>query len=35
MDISPVITHRFDLADYDRAFVLAESAAAGKIMFTI
>jgi len=35
MDISPVITHRFDLADYDQAFVLAESAAAGKILFTI
>ena len=35
MDISPVITHRFDLANYDQAFVLAESAAAGKILFTI
>ena len=35
MDISPVITHRFDLADYDQAFVLAESAASGKILFTI
>jgi len=35
MDISPVITHRFALADYDQAFVLAESAAAGKILFTI
>jgi hypothetical protein len=35
MDISPVITHRFAPADYDQAFVLAESAAAGKILFTI
>jgi threonine 3-dehydrogenase len=33
MDISPVITHRFDLAEYDRAFALAESAACGKILF--
>jgi threonine 3-dehydrogenase len=35
MDISPVITHRFDLANYDQAFVLAESAASGKILFTM
>jgi threonine 3-dehydrogenase len=35
MDISPVITHRFDLADYDQALTLAESAACGKILFTI
>lgn len=35
MDISPVITHRFDLEDYDKAFQLAESAATGKILFEI
>ena len=35
MDVRPVITHRFDLKDYDRAFQLAESAATGKIVFKI
>lgn len=35
MDISPVITNRFDLAEYDQAFVLAESAKTGKIVFRI
>ena len=35
MDISPVITHRFDLKDYDKAFQLAESASTGKIVFRI
>jgi len=35
MDVSPVITHRFDLKDYDKAFQLAESAATGKIIFKI
>jgi len=35
MDISPVITHRFDLKEYDKAFQLAESAKTGKIVFRI
>ena len=35
MDVSPVITHRFDLNDYDKAFQLAESASTGKIVFRI
>jgi threonine 3-dehydrogenase len=35
MDVNPVITHRFDLKDYDKAFQLAESAATGKIVFKI
>jgi threonine 3-dehydrogenase len=35
MDLSPVITHRFDLKDYDQAFQLAESAATGKIILKI
>lgn len=35
IDISPVITHNFDLADYDQAFQLAESGKAGKIVFHI
>lgn len=35
INISPVITHRFDLKDYDKAFQLAESASTGKIVFRI
>lgn len=35
LDVSPVITHRFDLKDYDRAFQLAQSASTGKIVFQI
>jgi threonine 3-dehydrogenase len=35
IDVSPVITHRFDLKDYDKAFLLAESAETGKIIFEI
>jgi threonine 3-dehydrogenase len=35
IDVSPVITHRFDLEDYDKAFQLAESASTGKIVFRI
>jgi threonine 3-dehydrogenase len=35
MDISPVITHRFSLEEYDKALQLAESATAGKIVFNI
>jgi threonine 3-dehydrogenase len=35
MDLNPVITHRFDLADYDKALQLAESATTGKIVFKI
>jgi threonine 3-dehydrogenase len=35
LDVNPVITHRFDLADYDKAFQLAESAITGKIIFKI
>lgn len=35
LDISPVITHSFELEQYDQAFELAESAKAGKIIFNI
>jgi threonine 3-dehydrogenase len=35
MDIRPVITHYFDLGDFDKAFQLAESAKTGKIVFRI
>jgi threonine dehydrogenase-like Zn-dependent dehydrogenase len=35
MDLNPVITHHFDLKDYDEALQLAESAKTGKIIFTI
>jgi len=35
MDVSPVITHYFDLGDFDKALQLAESAKTGKIVFRI
>lgn len=35
LDIRPVITHFFELEEYDQAFELAESAKAGKIVFKI
>jgi len=35
MDLRPVITHYFDLSDFDKAFQLAESAKTGKIVFRI
>ncbi len=35
IDVSPVITHYFDLKDYESAFKLAESAKVGKIVFRI
>jgi threonine 3-dehydrogenase len=35
MDVRPVITHYFDLIDFDKAFQLAESAKTGKIVFRI
>jgi threonine 3-dehydrogenase len=35
MDVRPVITHYFDLGDFDKAFQLAESAKTGKIVFRI
>ena len=35
MDLSLVITHRFELRDYDKALQLAESASTGKIVFKI
>ncbi len=35
MDLAGVITHRFDLDQYEKAFELAESAATGKIIFKI
>jgi threonine 3-dehydrogenase len=35
MDLKPVITHYFTLADYDEALQLAESATTGKIIFKI
>jgi threonine 3-dehydrogenase len=33
MDVTPVITHYFDLKDFDKALQLAESATTGKIVF--
>jgi threonine 3-dehydrogenase len=35
IDIGPVITHEFDLREFDHAFQLAESARTGKIVFRI
>jgi len=35
MDLAEVITHRFPLEQYEKAFELAESAATGKIIFKI
>jgi threonine 3-dehydrogenase len=35
LNLSPVITHYFDLGDFDEAFQLAESAKTGKIVFRI
>ncbi len=35
LNVSPVITHYFDLGDFDQAFQLAESAKTGKIVFRI
>jgi len=35
LDLKPVITHRFNLQDYDKGFPLAESASTGKIVFKI
>jgi len=35
VDTSPVITHYFDLKDFDKALQLAESASTGKIVFKI
>jgi threonine 3-dehydrogenase len=35
MDVRPVITHYFDLGNFDQAFQLAESAKTGKIVFRI
>ncbi len=32
LDISPVITHHFDLSDYDQAFQLMESGQSGKVI---
>lgn len=32
LDISPVITHRFDAADYEEAFAIARSGNAGKVV---
>ena len=33
IDVAPVITHYFDLKDFEKALQLAESATAGKIIF--
>jgi len=33
IDVTPVITHFFDLTDFDKALQLAESATTGKIVF--
>jgi len=35
VDVGPVITHRFELKDYEKAFQLAQSASTGKIVFEI
>ena len=35
IDIRPVITHYFNLKDFDKALQLAESATTGKIVFKI
>ena len=35
VDVGPVITHRFDLKDYEKAFQWAQSASTGKIVFEI
>ncbi len=32
LDISPVITHRFDVSDYEEAFAVARSGMAGKVV---
>jgi threonine 3-dehydrogenase len=32
LDISPVITHRFDAEDYDQAFAAIQSASSGKVL---
>lgn len=32
LDISPVITHRFDAANYEEAFAIARSGNAGKVV---
>jgi threonine 3-dehydrogenase len=32
LDISPVITHRFDYQDYEEAFTAARSGRAGKVI---
>jgi len=32
LDISPVITHHFDVADYEQAFQLMESGQSGKVI---
>jgi len=32
LDISPIITHHFDIADYDQAFQLMESGQSGKVI---
>ena len=35
IDIKPVISHYFDLQDYDKAFQMVESAKTGKVVFKI
>ena len=32
LDISPIITHNFDMADYEQAFQLMESGQSGKVI---
>jgi threonine 3-dehydrogenase len=32
LDISPIITHRFDFTDYEEAFAIARSGQAGKVV---
>jgi threonine 3-dehydrogenase len=32
LDISPIITHHFDISDYEQAFQLMESGQSGKVI---
>jgi threonine 3-dehydrogenase len=32
LDINPIITHRFEVADYEQAFQLMESGQSGKVI---
>ena len=34
LDITPIITHHFEVADYEQAFQLMESGQTGKVILT-